>query len=195
MRVWLDPRAAQGARPDDAGRGRRASASRTCRSRPGRSASRPRPTRPGVPVHRHRRSAGSSDAEQFEDIVVKAEGTARDRVPAATWPASSSARRPTTRSPRATASPPPSIGIFQLPGRQRARAWPKACARRWSGSSRRFPRGWSTRIPFDTTMFVDACDRRGLQDADRSRRAGADRHPACSCRTGGRCSCRRRPCR
>ena len=87
------------------------------------------------------------------------------------------------------------ILIYQLPGSNAIDVAKAVHARRWSGSSRRFPPGMEYAIPFDTTKFVDAAISEVYQTLARRRRAGAHRHPASSCRAGGRCSCRRRRCR
>ena len=116
MRVWLDPEQAAGARPDAAGRHRTRSSSRASRSPPGQIGMPPAPAGAGVPVHAQRASAASSDAEQFENIIVKT-GNGRRRSPAcATSAGSNSAPRPTARCSRSTASRPPASAIFQSPG-------------------------------------------------------------------------------
>ena len=87
-------------------------------------------------------------------------------------------------------------GDLPVAGRQRAQRRAARSTTKMDGAVARISRrALVYGIPFDTTMFVERVDRRGLQDAVRGGDPGADRHPASSCRTGARCWCRRRRCR
>ena len=179
------PGQAQGPQPDDRRTCSRASASRTCRSPPGRSASRPRPS--GQDFQYTVTTLGRlSDAEQFEDIIVKT-GDGRPASPTCrTSPASSWARRPTTQFACSNGLPAASIGIFQLPGANAldvADGVREAMERLEPGRSRE---GMEYDIPFDTTQVRRGVDPRGLHDAARGRRPGADRDPGLPAGLAGR---------
>ncbi len=148
---------------------------RTCRSPPGRSAS--RPTRPasGSSHRHHARPAHRPGAVRGHHRQVRRRPGRSSTC--GTWPGSNSAASPTTRSPRAAACdvgehPDLPAPRLERPGRGR-----RACGRRWRRSSRRCPPGMEYSIPFDTTKFVDAAIDEVYMHAVRGRRAGADRHP------------------
>ena len=67
-------------------------------------------------------------------------------------------------------------GIFQSP-EANALDVAREVDAKMASLARAFPPGISYSVPFDTTTFVHDFDRRGLQDADRGRPAGARRHP------------------
>ena len=70
MRIWLDPEKLKARSLTTAGRRSPRSASRTCRSPPARSASRPRPTAQDF-QYTVTTLGRLSDPEQFDDIIVK----------------------------------------------------------------------------------------------------------------------------
>ena len=135
----------------------------------------PNPSGPAVPVT-VTTLGRLTDPEQFEEIILKSGAGGQIGLPA---------RRGRRRTRR------PDLRLVRVAQRLRRRrtssstsspartpsTWPRASARRWSGSSRRSRRAWSTRIPFDTTKFVDVGDQRGVPDARRGRRSRADRDP------------------
>ena len=81
--------------------------------------------------------------------------------------------------------PAAGLAVFQLPGAN-ALDVADASARRWSELKSRFPEGIDYSIPFDTTIFVERVDPRGLQDAVRGRRPRADRDPGLPAGLAGR---------
>ena len=82
--------------------------------------------------------------------------------------------------------PAAGIGIFQLPGAN-ALDVEQAVKAKMAELARVFPQGLVYAMPFDTTMFVNESIHEVYKTLIEAARAGADRHPRCSCRTGARC--------
>ena len=183
MRVWLDPDklAARNLTARDVVRAIReqnvqvaagvVGAAARRRSTPSSSS---RSTRAGPPGHRGgvRRHHRRHRARRRRDCAC------------ATWRASSSAPASYALRSLLDNKPAVAIGVFQAPGRQRARSSPTRCARRWTRLKKDFPDGVDYRIVYDPTRFVRAVDRRGGGDAARGDRCWWCWWSSSSCRPG-----------
>ena len=129
-----------------------------------------------------------SDVEQFENIIVKTGDGTRVDAAEGRRPRRARRRRPTTSSTSSKRPADRQHRHLPAPRRQRAATSPTACGRSMERLEPSFPEGMEYDIPLDTTQFVEAVDPRGLQDAARSRRAGADRDPGLPAGLAGACS-------
>ena len=112
----------------------------------------PVPTGPGVPVHHdHAGPAGRRRSVRRHDPQDRRRRAASSGC--ATWPASNSAPRATTRPARSTASPRWPCRSTSCPAPTPWRR-PDRCRRRWRSSRTRFPEGLDYAIVYDTTPFI-----------------------------------------
>ena len=118
-----------------------------------------------------------ADPSEFANIIVKTQRQWRPTIRGC-------GRRP-GRARRAdlfadlqarTASPPPASRSTSRPRPTRWRSATRSTAK-MAELAQRFRQGLRYDVPFDTTLFVQRLDQRGLQDAVRGRRPGADRDP------------------
>ena len=94
-----------------------------------------------------------ADEKEFGDIVVRANVRRLDRAHAATWRASSSARRPTTQIGRLNGAPAAIIAIYQLPGSNAIDTMRQAEALMEEAKTR-FPDDLDYVVSLDTTLAV-----------------------------------------
>ena len=130
MRIWLRPDKLAKLGIDAGRRDLSRSRSRTCRRRPGRSAARPTPKDQRVHLHGRPPRAGSSTAEEFENIIIR---ETEARVPGAH--PGRGARGPGVAGlqllrPRSNGKPAGSMAVYLLPGRGPAQGGARASTRR-----------------------------------------------------------------
>ena len=92
---------------------------------------------------------------EFANVIVKT-GSAGEITRVATSAASSSARRPTARCSRSTASPSAGLAIFQSPGANALNVGNEVEQADAASCRASFRRALTYGIPFDTTKFVRA---------------------------------------
>ena len=153
MRIWLDPDKLAAAEHDGRRRGPGASASRTSRSPPARSASRRPPTGQQTPDHaEHARPAGRRRAvrERSSSRRRPTAGSSGSRTSAGSssgaknQDVSSQRRRQARRRP----------GHLPAARRQRAGRRPTSSRPRWRSCKKDFPEGVDYEIRYDTTPFI-----------------------------------------
>ena len=131
---------------------------------------------------RHRSSGG----DRRPTAAAPGRPSAEHRPARATWPASSWARRTTTRPAPSTASRPSASASTSCPAPTRS-TWPTACRAKMEELKTRFPDGVDYADRLRHHAVHPRVGRRRGPDAARGGRAGRPSWCWSSCRTGGRC--------
>ena len=171
---------ARGLRPDRRRRRRRRCRSRTCRSRAAPSAQPPAPSDNAFQLTVRRRGASRMPSSSGE-VIVRSTARRAGWCASRTWPASSSARRTTSRTPISNGKPAVALGDLPAAGHQRPRSRRTRSSATMEELKKNFPPGIEYHIVYNPTEFIAEIDPRGLQDpvrGGRPRRHRRHRLPA-----------------
>ena len=178
MRIWVDPDKLAAREPDGRRRRARPSASRTRQVAAGPIGQPPMRRRPAVRRSRSPRWAGSTEVEQFENIIVKADARRPDRPRSRTSAASSWAPRTRTSACMFDGKPTRQPGHLPAARRQRPRHRRPRHGQDGRAEARTFPTDVDLRDRLRHHAVHPRVDRRGLQDAARRGHPGRPRRAA-----------------
>ena len=176
MRIWVDPGQAGVAQPDGRRRGERPSASKTPRWPPARSASRRCPAA-GISGHARARSAGCTNVEQFENIILKTGAGRAAKVRLKDVARVELGAKNQDVDVMLDGKPTVFLAIFQLPDANALDTHDRVLAK-MDELKKNFPDGVDYDIGFDTTPYTRESIREGVQDAARRDHPGGDRGAA-----------------